>query len=118
MENEPDVKEINFNEIKKEDFGLVVTGAGKPYKAWCDVIAEMLKKENIVKIEERVFEKAAVIKGNIAGDSGRTDLLLLFNKMQNIDIGKLAVWRIRFGGISWVDDFIDNYGKDYGLKMD
>ena len=123
---------IQFRALKNiKDFGMVVLGAGGNPQEWADGIAGILKDEKIVVPSVETFSQVAIIKGNkldyderdlatsndmgslLLGDRGRTDLLLVFNHESKPHIGKLAMWRLRFGDISWVDDFIVNYAKDY-----
>ena len=102
-----------FNELMKEKrFGIIVMGAGKPLVGWIEGIDKMLKEEGIVN-NINVFEDAYVLSDNVLGVEGRTDLVLIFNEKAKIQIGKLAMWRIRFGSVSWIDDFINNYPEDY-----
>lgn len=103
----------DFRTKHGEDLGLVILGAGEPLQQWVDGISELLVKEGIVK-GTPVFSKAMKLTGNVMGDEGRTDLVLIFNTDAKINIGTLAIWRLRFGNASWIDDFIANYGKDYG----
>lgn len=111
---EPQVGHVPFAGLlaHKKDLGLVVTGAGEPHQEWVDGIAGMLVQEGIC--QAPVFSDAFVIDGNVAGSGGRTDLAMIFSPASKPDVGKLAMWRINFGDVSWIDDFIDNYGKDYG----
>lgn len=50
------------------------------------------------------------ITGNILGDEGRTDYLLVFD---NEDVPFDFKARLRFPDIKWTDDFIDNYKRDF-----
>lgn len=50
------------------------------------------------------------ITGNILGDEGRTDYLLVFD---NEDVPFNFMARLRFSDIKWTDDFIDNYKRDF-----
>jgi len=109
------VGEKSITELRKDKrFGIVVMGAGKPYKGWIDGLGESLIKAKIVAVKSKtkVFSSAYILTGN-ANPKGRTDLVLIFNDKLKINTGKLAMWRLRMGGISWIDDFIVNYGKDY-----
>ncbi len=96
-----------------KEFGMVVLGAGKPLNEWVEGISKILKEEKIVEQDVNTFSGAATVEGNILGKNGRTDLLLVFNKNSKPNIGKLAIWRLRFGDISWTEDFVTNYRKDY-----
>lgn len=50
------------------------------------------------------------ITGNVLGNEGRTDNLLVFD---NEDVPFNFMARLRFPDIKWTSDFIDNYKKDY-----
>lgn len=50
------------------------------------------------------------ITGNVLGDEGRTDNLLVFD---NEDVPFNFMARLRFPDIKWTSDFIGNYKKDY-----
>lgn len=63
--------------------------------------------------DANVFSFAARLTGNRLGDKGRLDLVLLFNPDCKLHIGKLSIWRIKMGDISWIEDFVVNYRKDY-----
>jgi len=107
------IAEIPFSELKTiKDFGMVVLGAGGDVQEWIDGISKELIESKIVQDEE-VFEKAYKVTGNIKGKGGRLDLVLIFSNKAKPNIGKLALWRLRFGDVSWLDDFIVNYKKDY-----
>jgi len=117
MNTFPPVTEINFSDLRSvKDFSMVVLGASQP-ETWVKGIAELLVKEEIVKCSaEKVFKSAALIKGNILGDEGRADLLLTFNIESEPAVGRLAMWRLRFGDVSWLEDFVVNYRKDYNTE--
>ena len=110
------IKNITFQELEKLDqnkeFGIVITGAGGKLQDWIDGITKMLKDEEIFSGKTRPFKFAAIISGNVSSD-GRTDLFLSFNSKCKINVVKLALWRIRMGDISWIEDFVVNYRKDY-----
>jgi len=114
------VGSMSFNEFREKhghDLGLVILGAGEPLQAWVDGFSDLLTKEGIV-TGAPVFSAAMKLTGNVEGDEGRTDLALIFNADAEISLGKLAMWRLRVGHVSWIDDFIDNYGKDYGYEKE
>ena len=110
------IGQISFHELNsllERNFGFIVMGAGGDLQEWIDGISDTLKKENIVNQNSEVFSEAYVLSGNINGKNGRTDLVLIFSNDSKPNIGMLAMWRLRFGGISWIDDFIVNYREDY-----
>ena len=111
------VNQIAFSSLANlKDFGMIVLGAGGNLQDWIQGIANTLQDEKIV-TDAQTFLSASVISGNIAGHDGRTDLLLMFNPDSKPDVGKLAMWRLRFGDVSWVEDFRVNYAKDYQAEQ-
>jgi hypothetical protein len=110
------VGKISFSALKTAalpNLGMVVMGAGGDPTEWIDGISDALQKAGIVDPSVPTFVKADMLTGNVAGEQGRKDLLLVFNKAAKVNVGKLAMWRLQFGDISWVDDFVANYAKDY-----
>src|SRR5271170_4789240 len=119
-----------FVEDRKTRFGMVITGAGEPYEEWLDGISALLYQEGIVKpvgesnleiakdsytipSPQQCFDLAYVLTDNVKGPLGRTDLVLFFNKDANPDVGKLAIWRLKFGSCMWTDDFVDNHHNEF-----
>lgn len=107
---------IGLKESLVSDFGMIVIGAGGDISQWINGIAQELKSASIVDATViETFRVAATITGNKRGPNGRTDLVLFFDEKARPNIGKLALWRLNFGDISWIDDFIDNHGLNYSL---
>lgn len=108
---------LSFEELcnRKEELGIVILGAGGELNEWTEGISKQLKDEGISKTD-RVFSEYGIVTGNVAGDGGRTDAYFFFNKNNKINVGKLAMWRIKFGNASWIDDFCMNYAEDYDVK--
>ena len=100
---------------KIDDFGIVVTGAGGPLKDWYDGICEVLNEEGIISEldADKVWKEAFSISDNIKGESGRKDLVLIFNDDIKPNVGKMAMWRLRFGDVKWIEDFINNNAKEF-----
>ena len=116
MENKNSFRYLkeNYHEM---GFGMVILGAGGKLQDWAEGIGAELIKQGIVTETNQaqyVFKQYYLLEGNIEGEDGRQDLVLIFSEKVKINGGVLAMWRLRFGDISWVDDFIVNYGKDYG----
>lgn len=105
---------LSFEELcqRRNDLGIVVLGAGGQISEWAEGISKMLVEEGISETLS-VFSEYGVVTGNLKGPNGRTDAYFFFNKGNKIDMGKLAMWRLRFGDASWVEDFCDNYRRDY-----
>ena len=101
-----------FVEERKTRFGMVILGAGKPHEDWVTGINELLVKENIVAITP-CFDLAYTLSDNVKGEEGRTDLVIYFNKDAKPEIDKLVIWRLRFGGCMWTEDFVDNHSNEF-----
>ena len=85
--------------------GLVLQGCGGDLQEWIDGINGLLTDEGILRNQSK-FENAFAFKnGNL------TNLLFPFDEEMDINIGKLAVWRIgtheQFGG-TWLSDYVPN----------
>jgi hypothetical protein len=98
----------------KENFCIVVLGAGGSLEEWIKGIEGKLKESSITSAE-KVFTRAYTLSDNVRGKEGRIDLILVFDPAVKPDMGKMAIWRLGWdGAIGWTEDFITNHGKDYG----
>ena len=110
-------KDIKFNKFKaimtRGKFeGIVFMGAGGDQSEWIEGITGLLKQEDIIKTGEPRDTFMGAYKLMTTG--GRTDLALVFNnKQKDIDMGKLAMWRLKFGDASWVSDYVVNYADQH-----
>jgi hypothetical protein len=103
-----------FVEDQKDHFSIVIRGAGEPI-SWLNGIAADLKEAEIVTVDQ-CFSRAYTLSDNALGKKGRTDLVLVFDLESKPNMGKMALWRIGYGGtVCWTEDFITNNGKDYGV---
>ena len=102
------VQDIDFDALLKDhknDEGLVIFGAGGDLQKWIDGIVEMWQGEDIFKgTPDEAFTHAYKIQKN---DS--TSLVLIFNPAAKFTMGKMAMWRLRFGNASWLSDYFVNY---------
>lgn len=84
--------------------GLILMGCGGDLQEWVDGINEMFTESGILKGGSR-FEDVSAFQYD-----GMTCLLYPFEGV-NLDIGKLAMWRLQthenFGG-TWLSDFVPN----------
>lgn len=84
--------------------GLILQGCGGPLQEWQDGINHLLTEIGILK-DGRRFENIHVFQ-----HEGRTCLLFPFADDLQINMGKLAVWRLQshnqFEGI-WLSDYVD-----------
>ena len=85
--------------------GLVLQGCGGDLKEWLDGINDLLTEEGILR-NGTAFTEAYAFPHD-----GLTNLLFPFRDGVDIDIGRLAVWRLatheQFGG-TWLSDYIPN----------
>lgn len=84
--------------------GLVLQGCGGEAQEWLDGINDLLTQDGILQNGSR-FETVKVFQ-----HGGLTNLLFPFEDIQ-VDMGKLAMWRLQthgaFGG-TWLSDYVPN----------
>lgn len=98
--------EITTNELRwmKNKDGLILQGCGGDRQVWVDGINELLTQEGIL-LDGTKF-------GSVKSfcHEGLTNLLFPFEDVK-LNIGKLAIWRLRsyetFGG-TWLSDYVPN----------
>ena len=101
------VKNIQDQDLRRmsEREGLVLQGCGGDPTEWENGINDILTKEGIL-LENTRFSECYTFK-----HEGVTCLLFPFSENVKVDIGKLAVWRLRshevFGG-TWLSDYVPN----------
>ena len=92
-----------LREMKGKE-GLIFPGCAPPFQDWLDGINDMLTEANIL-LDGRKFDKIMVFQND-----GCTNLLFPLDEV-NIDLEKLAVWRIKtqevFAG-KWLSDYVPN----------
>ena len=85
--------------------GLVLQGCGGDPQEWLDGINEILAQEGILK-KGAGFEEAYTFRHD-----GLTCMLFPFKENMELDMGKLAIWRLAsystFGG-TWLSDYVPN----------
>lgn len=101
-----EIKNISLHELRKMNGseGLVLQGCGGDLQEWVDGINEMLTESGILRNGSR-FEKAYTFK-----NEGLTCLLFPFDDVQ-LDVGKLAIWRLETRenfGSTWLSDYVPN----------
>ena len=105
-----DVKKAKFKLLQRVSKrgleGIVFLGAGGKLNQWVKGINDLWNKEKIGKglIEDKMMGLYVI---NTTG--GRTDLVMIFKTKSQLDIGKLAMWRLKFGDASWLSDYVVNY---------
>lgn len=121
-DNNMDIQNYSFADFKcfinndgdsKE--GIVLLGTGGDLNEWVNGVTKQLNEENIITVSlaEELFSNAIRLKTT----GGRTDLALVFKDFDNIDMGKMAMWRLRFGDCSWISDYIPNYSNQHGFNF-
>ncbi len=101
-----EIGSVSLHDLRKMNDceGLVLQGCGGNLQEWVNGINEMLTESGILNNGNR-FEKAYSFK-----NGELTCLLFPFEGVQ-LDIGKLAVWRLQthelFGG-TWLSDYVPN----------
>ena len=101
------IKTVKTEELRRMNGaeGLILQGCGGDPQEWLDGINSLLTDEGILKNGSR-FENISVFQN---GDL--TNILFPFEDGVDIDMGKLAMWRLRsheqFGG-TWLSDYVPN----------
>lgn len=101
------IKTVKTEELRRMNGaeGLILQGCGGDPQEWLDGINSLLTDEEILKNGSR-FENISVFQN---GDL--TNILFPFEDGVDIDMGKLAMWRLRsheqFGG-TWLSDYVPN----------
>ena len=112
------VKPIKFDKFKElmirsKSGGIVLLGArGSGADEWINGVADLLSKEGISATPDPkgIWRGAYLLKTT----GGRTDLALVFNDQKAVlNMGKMAMWRLRFGECSWISDYLVNYAKQH-----
>lgn len=101
------IQKISTEQLRRmgDQEGLVLQGCGGDPQEWLDGINQILTDEGILK-KGAGFEEAYTFQ-----HEGLTCLLFPFKENMELDMGKLAVWRLgthsTFGG-TWLSDYVPN----------
>ena len=101
-----EIKSISLHDLRKmnDSEGLVLQGCGGDLQEWVDGINDMLTESGILQNGSK-FEKAFSFKnGNL------TCLLFPFEDVQ-LDVARLAIWRLRTRedfGSTLLSDYVEN----------
>ena len=101
------IQKINSEDLRKMEGkeGLILQGCGGDPQEWQDGINDLLTKEGILQNGTK-FENIYVFQ-----NEGITNILFPFEENVQVDIGKLAMWRLmthsNFSG-KWLSDYVDN----------
>lgn len=98
------IKKIKIEELRtmQDKEALILRGCGGNLQEWTDGISEELRSKGILKGK---FQNFLTFK-----DENSTCLLFPFEGAE-LDVGKLAVWRMRTAGMyggTWLSDFVEN----------
>lgn len=101
------MKRISIEELKqmRGSEGLVLQGCGGDLQEWVDGIHEMLA-------EEGIFKNGGMFHEVYSFENEGLTCLLFDIEDVDLDIGKLAAWRLstreNFGSM-WLSDYLDNH---------
>ena len=101
------IRTISTGQLRRmgDQEGLILQGCGGDPQEWLDGINEILAQECILK-KGAGFEEAHTFRHD-----GLTCMLFPFKEDMELDIGKLAAWRLAscstFGG-TWLSDYVPN----------
>lgn len=95
--------------------GLIIQGCGGDLNEWVDGINNILTEEGILLKGDRFRDVSAFENEGVAN-------LLFYMEGVQLDIGKLAMWRLQthhnFYG-TWLSDYLDNYiGREDSEEME
>ena len=101
-----EIKNISLHDLKEMNGreGLILQGCGGDLQEWVDGVNDMLTESGILWNGSR-FEKAYTFK-----NEELTCLLFPFDDVQ-LDVGKLAIWRLETRenfGSTWLSDYVPN----------
>ena len=102
------IREISAEELLEMDGkeGLILQGCGGDAREWLDGINELLTDEGILQ-DGTKFTEIMSFQHN-----GLTNLLFPFDDSVKLNMGVLAIWRLRthsqFGG-TWLSDYVPNH---------
>ena len=101
------IKTVKAEELRRMNGaeGLILQGCGGDPQEWLDGINGLFTDEGILKNGSR-FENISVFQ-----NGSLTNILFPFEDSLELDMGKLAMWRLRsheqFGG-TWLSDYVPN----------
>ena len=101
------IKNITADDLRRMNGkeGLVLQGCGGDPQEWLDGINKLLTDEDILKNGSK-FENISVFQ-----NGGVTNIFFPFEDGVELDIGRLAMWRLcsheQFGG-TWLSDYVPN----------
>lgn len=106
------IKKITAEDLRRinDSDGLVLQGCGGDLQEWLDGINSLFTEEKLL-LNGTKFENIYAFE-----NEGLTNLLFPFNDSAELDMGRLAIWRLRsheqFGG-TWLSDYVPNRLSDF-----
>lgn len=103
-----------------DNSAFTIEGAGGDLNEWCVGLNEMLAKENIGQVKTfytftgKLMNETYGLTGN---NAYQNDLTFLCFMLDGLDIGKLAMFKMKFGA-RWLDDIVDNNNAREQRKME
>jgi len=116
--NKYKIKDIDFDDIEKiskKSEGIIFLGAGGNLAEWVNGVNDTWNEEGLASKAGPIEDKIEDLYSTKT-TGGRTDLIMIFKKKTTLEIGKLAMWRLRFGDASWLSDYIVNYASHHGVE--
>lgn len=101
------IRVISTEQLRRmgDQEGLILQGCGGDPQEWVDGINQILTEEGILR-KGAGFDEAYTFRHD-----GLTCMLFPFKEDMELDVGKLAVWRLAshstFGG-TWLSDYVPN----------
>ena len=103
------IRKVNLQEAYNGSY-YTITGAGGDLKAWVEGYNKMLAEQKIGRHREWFTAKGKEINtqyGLTGRNAFKARLSFLFFPLDDLDIGKLAIFKLRMGD-RWFDDIVDN----------
>ena len=103
------IRKVNLQEAYKGSY-YTILGAGGDLQEWVAGYEEMLAENEIGKPTAWFYAKGAQVNkefGLTGREAFKDRLTILFFPLDDLDIGKLAIFKLRMGD-RWFDDIIDN----------
>ena len=76
-------------------------------KLFRDIITDIKAALRNLTVARFLWSSPRSLSSLFLGSDGRIDLVMEFPEV--IDVGRLAIWRLKFGDCGWWSDYINNY---------
>ena len=103
------MKNVNLNDAYNHSY-YTILGAGGDLKEWVDGYERLMEKEGIGKPVAWYTCKGREINerfGFVGDNAFQNDLTCLFFPLDELHVGKLAMFKLRMGD-RWFDDIVQN----------